>query len=78
MSLLNVCLLLMNYGRQLIVRKGFREKEKILLDAGYRIYRLQDRTFAIADPKDNEDGFYLNLAGYIELITTSYEHIFND
>lgn len=55
---------------------SIQQKESILVKHGYKIYSIQSGGFAVADPLDDEDGFYLECQDRDEAIDEAYDHVF--
>jgi len=52
-----------------------QHKQSALMLLGYGFYSLPNGITAIADPHDNEDGYYLQLASKQKLVCEAYDHI---
>ncbi|MCK5614697.1 hypothetical protein KAR91_73225 [Candidatus Pacearchaeota archaeon] len=53
------------------------EKETALIKYGFTSYILPNG-FAVADPLDGEDGYYLELDSWIDVITESFDLLLRD
>lgn len=57
--------------------KTQEDKEAFLLNLDFYILDLPNGNFAVADPMDNGDGFYLELPDKGQLIDDSYTYWYN-
>ena len=49
--------------------------ESELRALGFNVYTLPNGKHAVADPLDNEDGYYLTLPSKVEVVLEAYDHI---